>query len=432
MQRRLQGGEQRPAGRSYCLGYPPHVVPEGETLCAVCGTLVAGFTLDTYQVQYLLGKGRSGTAYLTSHLRPQQQATLKVFPPDALTQPLWEDVRRELRLLGTFRQAGGILPVFRCGPWHLENSAEGSTYHSTSLLTLCQYTPWSLPQFLANAAKNMQPGSVLSWVTRLIEQVGMALNSVHEHGVSHGALVPGNILLSQERFWVADFALARLHPPQAPYLAPELEALVEQCVQQQSMAAFWKAKAPESDQYALAVLIERCFSSLLPSEQYTRIAPVLHQAKHANPVRRFTNMRLFIDEVLSRLHRPPSFSIGTSSAPSNGQPVPSLPSHQPLSSSTTRWPPESVNDWETLADRFFAEHRYEAALQAYQNILQLQPTDAAIWASLGDTYFALQEFEEAVRAYELSIKYNGLEPTVWFNRGTALDALGKHPDAQGI
>jgi cytochrome c-type biogenesis protein CcmH/NrfG len=50
--------------------------------------------------------------------------------------------------------------------------------------------------------------------------------------------------------------------------------------------------------------------------------------------------------------------------------------------------------------------------------------------ALGDTYFALERHKEALMAYEQAMQINPNDPQAWINRGTALDALGRHHEAE--
>ena len=121
-------------------------------ICRICGALVAGAHLGIYQVQQLLGKGRSGDAYLAAHLRSKQLAVLKLFPPDPACKNLWEAVRHEVRIITTLRHSS-ILPVFSSSTWSPDARSSSSQSlpdllaapgRAEYLLTLSQYAPATL------------------------------------------------------------------------------------------------------------------------------------------------------------------------------------------------------------------------------------------------------------------------------------------------
>src|SRR6185312_4613728 len=109
----------------FCLGQQQHAAQIGELICRICGSLIAGAHLGIYQIHQLLGKGRSGNAYLASHLRSRQQVVLKLFPPDPMGASLWEAARREVRVVTSLHHSS-ILPVFSCTTWYPEASSTES------------------------------------------------------------------------------------------------------------------------------------------------------------------------------------------------------------------------------------------------------------------------------------------------------------------
>src|SRR5271165_6890885 len=96
---------------SFCLGHPSHQMRAGEIICRICGTLASGTDIGIYQVQKLLGSGRSGQAYLAVHQRSGQPVVIKFFPPESDTTKLWEQARREVRVTTALRHPA-IVSVF--------------------------------------------------------------------------------------------------------------------------------------------------------------------------------------------------------------------------------------------------------------------------------------------------------------------------------
>ncbi|GCE23034.1 protein kinase family protein [Dictyobacter kobayashii] len=407
--------------------------------------LGAGTTLGPYQIQHLLGKGRNGNSYLAWHVDSRQHVTLKLLPQDQANQHLWEAVRRELRTFSSFRQPA-ILPVFQSFVYRFPvNPSDASQPLSISyLLSVCLYTPWSLSDVLAG---RMIPDAVETWLFNLFQQVGQALNFVHQQGLVHGALVPGNLLFSQTQSWIADFSLARLSPPPAPYLAPELEALVKQCYAQQNMETYWSLKYPLADQYALAVLYSQLVSVLLSQADARSLLPVLYQAMQADPEQRFPSVEHFTYTLLRRFplsqggqfdRRSTPISLapptsGSASAEEYLQHIMAFDQEQKkLTQQSFPFPaaPKTAAEWATQGDLFFAQHRYEEAKEAYQKAISADARNATYLGAFGDSCFALEQYDAALQAYEKGIRLSPLDATLWNNRGAVLDAVGRYSDAQ--
>lgn len=433
-------------------------------ICRICGALVAGANLGIYQVQQLLGKGRSGDAYLASHVRSRQLAVLKLFPPDPACKNLWEAVRHEVRIITTLRH-NSILPVFSSSLWYPENRSNGSRPlpdlmaapgREEYLLTLSQYAPATLTGFVVHYGRSdnsrtpyEQRGQLLSRVLQLFQQASSALSAAHARGIAHGSLVPGNMLLNnQGQLWIADFGLARLHPPPQPYLAPEHYGIAQNSLRTATMSAYWEAVNPASDQYALAVLCQQVMSRLLQPSEYESVLPVLQRATHQHPTQRFANIDIFIHELIAQATRGQGLVTtgplrANASAPET--PTPHLwqkptgpqftsaayPQYDRMAASHLATPAidAPIDDWEKRGDKLFTMREYDGAVQAYRQALEADGGKATLWLALGDAYFALENHGEALKAYEKAAYLNPNDPLTWSNRGTVLDALGRHKEA---
>jgi serine/threonine protein kinase len=448
-----QGGTAR-----YCLGHPPHPVGPEEVICHICGTLVAGARLGIYQVQQYLGRGRSGCAYLSVHLRSRQPVVIKLFPSHSATLEQWEAARRTVRAITALRQST-VLPVFSCTTWHSETQPGTTrslhelmtehTPHDVYLLTLCQYAPVTLSQFAAHyerskATLTSQKAQVIALLVNLLQQAALALSASHARGITHGALVPGNVLLDgRERLWIADFGLARLHPPPSPYLAPELYSVARACVQSGNTAAYAEAVEPVSDQYMLAMLCQQFLARVLQPADYEHALPVLQCATSQQPGRRFASIDIFIHELAEQLTRGRTLPVGSSpehtrkiaSGSRWEQFLPASPANESFartasySLAASLPAPTPVDDWEKLGGKFFTAHDYEAAVKAYRHALELDASKPALWLALGDAYLALEDYAAALKAYEEAVMLNPDDPQAWSNSGIALDALGRREEA---
>ncbi|GAC1662100.1 MAG: hypothetical protein PVS3B1_37700 [Ktedonobacteraceae bacterium] len=463
-----------------------------------------------YQVQKLLGTGRSGPAYLAMHQRSGQPVALKLLLMEDETMDLLEAARREVRVATSLRHPS-IVPVFSSTPWAPEPIAAHSPrltrdlrlmkkQQENYLLTLCQYVPGTFPRFVAHyQQREMQRAlyergiSLAALLASIIQQTGSALSATHARGIAHGALVPGNFLFaSHDRVWIGDFGLARIHPPPPPYLAPELYSASHATTHGGNPAAYWRAATPTSDQYALAVICQQLLGQLLPANEYEPLLPVLQRATQQRPERRYPNLDLFIQDLLTltqsehastqrgqtngngqqngsgvnnanknnvnkaypttpaamlqpALPRPrgplPSHGSrgsGQPGGPPSAQPTPQPPTTgerekllTPALPATPLTPahPQSLEDWARRGDKLFTMRNYEESLQAYHRAIEIDGERPLVWLALGDTYFALERYKEALMAYEQAMYLNPDDPQAWSNRGTVLDALGRHQEA---
>ena len=453
-----------------CLGHPPHPAQIEDVICRICGHLIVSAKLGHYQIQQLLGSSRNGSTYLTMHLRSRQPVVLKLSPPDPACTGLWESARREIKIITALRHPS-ILPVFDCTIWQAEAKQDATKHFrelivahigpDTRLLTLCQYIPGNLNQLLAHyerheilLALRKQGTLPLVPLVKLIQQIGTALSAAHAKGIMHGALVPGNILVDgQENIRIADFGLARLHPPSAPYLAPELHPVCSKAIKTTNMRPCWLAVTPASDQYALAILCQEIFERLLRPIDYEHLRPVLRCATHPQPTQRFLNVDLFVQELIqtAKITAMPATSYQSMTmdhTPSNLSPRTPLHSRnypQPtqieqerynktanynLAATLPQAPPSPADEWEKFGGILFTQRDFEGAVKAYERAVQVDARRSNIWLALGDAYFALEQHREALRAYEQATILSPHDHQAWSSRATALDVLGHQQEAR--
>lgn len=475
---------EREGATSFCLGHPPHPLQYGEMICHICGTLGSGSMVGIYQVQRLLGSGRSGQAYLAEHQSSKQPAVIKLFLPESSSPQLWEAARREVRVVTALHHSS-ILPVFSCATWfadyqsgnikpvkELQSSPQGQRAY---LLTLCQYIPNTVQDFIAHYKKRdaqkalyEQDITLPHLIMHLVQQMGSALHTAHLRGIAHGAIVPGNILLTNQNWlWVADFGLARLHAPADPYLAPELYTASSHSIQTGDARYYWKAANALSDQYSFGIICQQLFAQLLNQSEYDYLSPVLQRAMQQRPEMRYSNVELFVQDLmmLTKSNATLPVSKGSSTTHAGGQKIesnkhatpgraastpaaalasnyrssgfapmtPAMPGPQmtpaiPLTP-LTPGAPLHMDDWERRGDKLFTTRDYEGALQAYHRAIEVNSEKPAIWLALGDTYFAIERYKEALMAYEQAMYLDPNDPQAWSNRGTALDALGRRQEA---
>ena len=490
-----------------CLGHSPHTLQPGQAICRICGALAVNTVIGAYLVQKRLGIGRSGYAYLALHSTSRQPVCLKVTTTGQNSPQqwaLWDAARREIRSITALRHPA-ILPVFSCSIWHadtnkMEPLGSGSDYAAQGrppqarvggnsfLLTLNQYVAGTLPYFILhyqnrNTLQELQARGIspLQILLKLLQQVGSALQAAHSRGISHGAIVPENVLLaSYERCWLADFGIAKLTAPPAPYLPPELYSASSASIQPIALETYWRSVTPASDQYMFAMLCQHLFSQILQPNEYVQLLPVLQRATQPRVERRYGSIdELLLDMQLSSAFqsagnrqqtsrpnhntsllrrematlesfaRPATPPIGLlppahglqSEASTLATPTATQEKSRNLAASPTpviaqkntpevpQGTPLTADDWEKQGDKCFTQRAYDEALKAYHRAIEIVNNKAATWLALGDTYFALERHKEALMAYDQAMYLNPNDPQAWSSRGTVLDVMGKHQDA---
>ncbi|CBN55517.1 MULTISPECIES: tetratricopeptide repeat protein [Kamptonema] len=80
----------------------------------------------------------------------------------------------------------------------------------------------------------------------------------------------------------------------------------------------------------------------------------------------------------------------------------------------------SGSDYAKQGDAYFFENRYEEAVDAYNQALQIQPDLADTWNNRGVVLTRMQRYQEAIDSYEQATKLRPNYPDAWNNRGVVL------------
>ncbi|MGH2508669.1 MAG: serine/threonine-protein kinase, partial [Ktedonobacteraceae bacterium] len=230
------------------------------------GTSISGYTLVR-----LLGEGGMGSVYLANDPAIGQQVAVKVirteldaYTDSSAAQTALARFRQEARAVAGLDHLH-ILPLYRYG--------EEPTSSGQRAYMIMQYRPegslWDWLRRRADlTAGHIQPTQVertaglsVNWplgleeVTDYLQQAASALQYAHDRGIVHRDIKPANFLLRIDmhektvHLLLSDFGLAKMFTASSAtntilgtpiYMAPE---------------QFEGAARPESDQYALAVMV---------------------------------------------------------------------------------------------------------------------------------------------------------------------------------
>jgi serine/threonine protein kinase len=246
-------------------------------LDTLVGTSIGGYTLVK-----LLGAGGMGSVYLANDPTIGQQVAVKVIRTDldayadsASARMALERFRQEARAVASLDHLH-ILPLYRYG--------EEETPHGPRSYMIMQYRPegslWDWLRRRADLAagtarptqSELSSGLPTNWPLGLeeaaeyVQQAASALQYAHDRGIVHRDVKPANFLLRIDlheksvHLLLSDFGLAKVFTSSSAtntilgtptYMAPE---------------QFEGAARPESDQYALAIMIYYLLAGRPPFE----------------------------------------------------------------------------------------------------------------------------------------------------------------------
>ncbi len=265
-----------------------HDNPYGSINCRLCDFLVAGARINIYEVLSFIGTGSYGHVYQVREPDPLNRVlALKVLRLDKFNAKAQANFFQEVRQIANM-QHPNILPIYNFGL--LPNSQQP--------YFVMEYAP----QTIVSLFRNPDGSRRLAFAEELvpyIEQAARALRYVHEAGLIHQDVKPGNLLIGRSgQVLLADFGTAY-------YLGMQTHASLGEVT---GTAAFmppeqWQgAPRRESDQYALAIC---CYELLCgrPPFIYTDVEKMWRaHTSEQPPTPQYWNPRVPI-EVSSVLQR---------------------------------------------------------------------------------------------------------------------------------
>lgn len=155
---------------------------------------LVGQRLGQYEILAVLGKGGMATVYRARQPSIGRDVAIKVIKPElAETSGVLERFQREAAMIATLSHLH-ILKVFDYG------QQDDMVYLVMELLA-----GGSLSDLIAKGALPIPA------VTRLIEQIGQALDYAHQRGIIHRDLKPQNVLLDDaQNAFLTDFGIAKM------------------------------------------------------------------------------------------------------------------------------------------------------------------------------------------------------------------------------
>jgi tetratricopeptide (TPR) repeat protein len=78
---------------------------------------------------------------------------------------------------------------------------------------------------------------------------------------------------------------------------------------------------------------------------------------------------------------------------------------------------------------FGSKHRYQAAIESYDEAIKLDPANSELWADKGEALHEMGKFKKAIRCFDKAIELGPSHPRPFEGKGKALKALGRDEDA---
>ena len=261
---------------------------DGETIGGglVPEQLIGERIAERFIVDRVIGHGELSTAFRAHDERLHRRVTVKLFHPRHR-----DDVQVVTSQLAAARS------VARLSHEHIAMVIDRGEHEGMPLIVLEHVRGENLQERIDRFAP-LAVGEVVGYAL----QLGRALAYAHGHGVMHGNLRPGNVLLTEERdVKLVDFGggsyVAQLIGD--PFAAPELREVDPDAPIE-----------PSDDIYALGVLIHVALTEQAPHpglepaelqlarpDVSPRLAAVVARAVAADPADRFLSMREFASEL---------------------------------------------------------------------------------------------------------------------------------------
>jgi WD40 repeat protein len=210
-----------------CLAPTP---PPGGAV-AVPPELSPGSRFGGYEIITKLGHGGMGIVYHARQLSPEREVALKVIRTDRLAElspdeaRQWvERFRREAQVVASLEQHTNIVTVYEVGEHDGRPFFTMQLVRGGSLAAAVDGGEWA-------AGKK----EIATRAAELVAAVARAVDYVHQRGVLHRDLKPGNILMeAQGRPLVSDFGLARRLDQSGSLVAGAIEGTAEYMAPEQA------------------------------------------------------------------------------------------------------------------------------------------------------------------------------------------------------
>ncbi len=214
---------------------------------------LSGLVLGQYQLHALIDRGGMAAVYRGHQISLHRDVAIKILPLDLAqqhdySQRFW----REAAVAGRLEHPH-IVPVYDYG------TAQGITYVVMRLLT-----GGTLADRMDLRARQNLPLPSLGEISRILVQLGSALDHAHQHGIIHRDIKPSNVMFDEHgTAYIVDFGIAKLVEATNPITSTGLTMGTPLYMSPEQ----WRGEhelTQAADQYALAVMIYALLTGQTP------------------------------------------------------------------------------------------------------------------------------------------------------------------------
>ncbi len=251
------------------LPAPPEEKPAPPPTLSTLTDDLIGRQLDEYRLEALLGHGGMARVYRALDVRLQRYVAIKVIDAPFRSDSEYANrFEREAQAIAQLEHPH-IVPLYRYG------EAGGLLYMAM------RYIEGADLGFVLDSYRAENEFIPMEGASRIIREVCSALDDAHSKGVIHRDIKPSNIMLDKKgRAILTDFGLALMTElgtkgeifGSPHYIAPE-------------QAISSAGAVPQSDFYAVGVILYQMFTNRLPFEADTAMdVAMLHMSKPPPPL----------------------------------------------------------------------------------------------------------------------------------------------------
>lgn len=233
---------------------------------------IIGKKIDQYRILKVIGHGGVASVFLAHDENKDRDVALKILPPSALDDNIRTRFQREAELL------------FQLNHPNIVKVLDYGLLDGTAYIVLPYFEAGTLKDRLAQGPLSPKEGA------RIISQLASALQYAHDEGIIHRDVKPSNVLFDQDgTALLTDFGFAHLISGSVSLTGSAMVGTPAYMSPEQIQG---KPLSPQTDQYALGVMLYEISTGTLPFSAETPMAVAIKHAMEPLPPPAMVNPNL--------------------------------------------------------------------------------------------------------------------------------------------